>query len=178
MHDEKYGSPQILFDLKNGSSTCKQSKNNILSIAKWQFALWTLDDVVIFLKCIEDHWDYIQTFLSKVSKPCGPVKSKRGFQCSYWLLVTHVSSGRLIVSTSVAGSICSAKHRTKTTELNSCLALCNVYPFPLRSLARATALLYRQLGMEQFFYFKWLNEKEIWSLETLRNGILLPPVHA
>lgn len=69
-HHGLYRILRILFGLKNASTTFQRAMDSKLSTAKWQLALVYLDDVVIFLRSIEQHLDHKRSVLELLSTAC------------------------------------------------------------------------------------------------------------
>ena len=67
-HYDLYRWLRMPFGLKNAPGTFQRAADVILASVKWQFALVYLDDIIIYSKSIEEHYDHLQTVLGLVHK--------------------------------------------------------------------------------------------------------------
>lgn len=67
----------VLLDPKTAPSMFQNAIDSLLSIVKWQLALVHLDDVVIFLRAIEEHLDHIRTVLGILPRAGVPLGLRR-----------------------------------------------------------------------------------------------------
>lgn len=169
-HYGLYRFSRMPFSLKTAPSASLGTKNIILSMAKWQFALVYIDDIFITSRSVEEHLNHLGPKLGLPSRASVTLNlEKRFFFEDRIIYLGHViQPGRHLISTKETDAIRVIQHPTNVTELKSFLSLCNAFRRFLTNLACKAALLNSKMEKFQPFHFGQLKETEIEALETLQ----------
>lgn len=128
-HAGLYRFKRMPFDLTNAPATFQRAVDIILSQHKWKTCLVYLDDIIVFSKNMEDHFEDVEQILKKMEAAGINLKIKK---CE-WLTDTVKYLGHRItpVSLQMEEAQTAAIHGTlppKTqTQFRSFLGMCNVY---------------------------------------------------
>lgn len=101
----------------------------MLFSVKWKFALFYLDDIVIFSRTPREHINHTQLVLSLLMGTGVTLKLKScPFSTNKIDFLGHViRPGRLEVANRTTDGICDLKEATTKTELRSFIGFCNVF---------------------------------------------------
>ena len=168
------------FGLKNAPGTFQRAADVILSKVKWQTALVYLDDVIVYSKTYEEHFEHLRTVLDLLKNAGVSLKLKKChfFQKSCDYLGHKIGPGKLEVAQKCRDAIRKAIPPKNVSELRSFLGLCNVYRRFVEAFARKAAPLTKKLQKDQPFDFGELTLEETEAYEQLRDSMISPPVLA
>ena len=135
------------FGLKNAPSTFQRAMDIILAPAKWPFAIVYLDNIIIFSKTLEEHFEHIQVVMKLCQAAGLSLKLRKCFffQNKVDYLGHVVSPGKLAVSTKTCEDIKGQRIPSSITEIRAFLGLCNVYRRFVKDFARIASPLKERL---------------------------------
>ena len=166
------------FGLKNAPATFQRAADVILAAVKWQFALVYLDDVIVYSKSVEEHFDHLAYVLRLLQKAGLTLKLPKCefFRESVDYLGHIISPGKLNVAHRATEAFSKALPPRNVTELRSFLGLCNVYRRFVPNFARLSKPLNRMLEKGHPTEWSDLTDDQLGAFETLKSRLTNPPV--
>ncbi len=124
-HFGTYRFMRMPFGLRNAPDTFQRAVDIILAGVKWKSCLVYLDDVIVFSRNIEEHFDHLQDVLRLLEQAGVTLKLKKcRFVCDTVDHLGHViRPGRLALAKKNTRALKEAKRPQTQTELRSFLGL-------------------------------------------------------
>ena len=128
-HAGLYRYKRMKCGLTNAPATFQRTLDILLSPYKWRSCLVYLDDIIIFSKSVEEHFQQVKDILTTLKSAGISLKLKK---CSFFTnkvkyLGHIIHPGTLEVNATHTIALKRAKHPTTQTQLRAFLRLCNVY---------------------------------------------------
>ena len=168
------------FGLKNAPGTFQRAADVILAQFKWQFALVYLDDVIVYSKSIEEHFDHLDTVLKTMQEAGLTLKLHKCqfFRDTVDYLGHVVRPGKLEVAQRGKEAVQKSLPPRDISELRSFLGLCNVYRRFVPNFSRVATPLNKK--MKKDMPTKWgdLTDDETKAFNELKTKLTSPPVLA
>ena len=117
------------FGLTNAPATFPKTFDILLSPYKCRSCLVYLDDIIIFSKSVEEHFQHVEDILTTLKSASISLKLKKcSFSTNKVKYLGHIiHPGTLEVDATHTIALKRAKHPTIYTQLRAFLGLCNVY---------------------------------------------------
>jgi Reverse transcriptase (RNA-dependent DNA polymerase) len=165
------------FGLCNAPATFQRALAMLLCKVKWKYALVYLDDVIIYSKSIEEHFEQLDYVLSILRNAGGTLKlSKCHFFQSSVNYLGHGYSGKLAVAQKNIDTLAQAHHLRTRTELRSYLGMCNVYRKFVSGFVKIAAPLTDMLRKGEPDIFDELTEAQARAFSQLKNALINPQI--
>ena len=128
-HAGLYRYKRMPFGLTNAPATFQRTLDILLSPYKWRSCLVYLEDIIIFSKSVEKHFQHVEEIITTLKSAGISFKLKK---CSFFTNIVKylghiIHPGTLEVDATHTTALKRAKHPTTQTQLRAFLALCNVY---------------------------------------------------
>lgn len=168
------------FGLKNAPATFQRVMNIILSSVHWQFALVYLDDVIVFSKTLDEHFDHVRTVLRLLRNAGVTIRLDK---CSFFATKVEylghtITPGKLAIHNRACDAVEQFKPLRTTTDIRSFLGLCNVFRRFVPNFSRVAAPLNKKLKKGQPSTFDELTQEEHGAYQPLKQALSTPPVLA
>lgn len=179
-HQGLYRFKRMPFGLRNAPGTFQRAADVILAKVKWTTALVYLDDVIVYSRTKEEHYEHLRTVLSLLKDAGVSLKFPKCqfFQDTCDYLGHTITPGKLQVASKCQDAIRKAFPPRTVKELQSFLGLCNVYRRFVPNFARIAAPLTKKLRKGEPQNFGDLDKAESEAYERLRDSMISPPVLA
>ena len=166
------------FGLCNAPATFQRALDMLLSKVKWKYALVYLDDVIIYSKSIDEHFEHLDYVLSILRNAGATLKLSKChfFQSSVDYLGHVVYPGKLAVAQKNIDTLAQAHYPSTRTELRSFLGMCNVYRKFVSGFAKIAAPLTDMLRKGEPDTFDDLTEAQAHAFSQLKNALINPPI--
>lgn len=146
-----YRFPWMPSSLKNLPSTLQRAKYFTLSTAQLQFALFYLDDIIIFFTSLKEPLDHIQTVLDLSSEASMLLKLKNCFSSEKpFEHLRHIIQLGILTISNESDAIQRLQRSANATEFIQTLCFRNLFTQFVRSFAPRAALLNCKLKIPAF----------------------------
>ena len=170
------------FGLRNAPATFQRALDIILSGVRWKTCLVYIDDVVIFSKTQEEHFEHVNHVLSLLKEAGVKLKLKKCFffhkRVEY--LGHVITPGRLSVANN-AKATCAVREATfpqSITQLRSFLGACNVYRRFVKDYSKIATPLSDMLRKDASNDWHEPTEGQSRAFEELKARLTSPPILA
>ena len=179
-HAGLYRYKRMPFILTNAPATFQRTLEILLSPYKWRSCLVYLEDIIIFSKSVEEHFQHVKDILTTFK---GAVISLKLKKCSFFTNTVKylghiIHPGTLEVDATHTMALKRAKHPTTQTQLRAFLGLCNVYRRFVPKYSHIAGPLNVLLCKVQLVNLRPFGEDEAQAFETLVEAVTSPPVLA
>ena len=132
------------FGLMNAPATFQRILDFVLAAYRWQTFLVYLDDIIIFSRDIESHFQHVEEVLAALSRANITLKLKNCdfFTTKIRYLGHIIEPARLSIDDAVVAPLKEAQHPKSKAELCAFLGLCNVYRHFVKDFSKIAASLH------------------------------------
>ena len=163
------------FGLTNAPATFQRLMNRVFAGLLNNFVLVYIDDIVVFSKTTEQHFEHLQIVFDRLRKAGLRLKIKKCklFQTQIDFLGHTVSAKGIQPDSSKVKAILEWPRPTTVKELQSFLGIINYYRRFIKDLAKIASPLYQltKKGRE----YTWTNECQS-AFDTLRQALISEPI--
>ena len=166
------------FGLCNAPATFQRTLYILLAGLRWNSCLVYLDDIIVFSRSIEDHFQHLGEILAILKEAGLSLKLKK---CNFFTKTVdyfaHVMRpGKLEVSEKNTAALKGFKEPTTQTQLRSFLGMCNICRRFVPNFARVTAPLNQLLKEGQGHDLEPFDETQRGAFDLLKQPLSDPPV--
>jgi len=179
-HKGAYHYKRMPFVLTNAPATFQRALDIILSGVKWQSCLVYLDDVIVYSKTQEVHFQHLDDILGLLRAAGVTLKLPkcRFSRTPVEYLGHEITPGRLGVLQAQTKALREAAFPTTRTQVRSFIGMCNVFRRFVPNFARVATPLTDLMGSTAPVTVALPTPEQLFAFEELKGRLTQPPVLA